>query len=305
MRLTVRNMFGWAAANLLIMGGFVRRAKKKALNGEYILSVFFHNPSRKEFESCIKWLKKNKFNFLSAYDIDKLIKENLPFPKGGVLLTFDDGWESNVSNVVEIANRYCVPVTIFVSTAPVEEGAYWWSYVQKARVEGLNGNPVEALKEMSNENRLLWMSRFKKEVSLEREAMTIDQLKNIVHSKYVVIGGHTHTHPVLIRCKDEHVFEELKVSKEKLELWTGKEISYFAYPNGDYSTRVVEILKQLNYRLAFTNRRTDLTPEMLKNNYTLPRFGFLEGASFAENICRMVGIWNPSALKIKMPQIFK
>src|SRR5688572_11249077 len=106
MKKRFRNMIGYLAANIFILAGFVRYATKRALRTKCIISLYFHKPSKDEFEYCIRWLKKKGFLFLSAQDLERIIKEEKPFPKGGVLLTVDDGWQSNVTNVVEVANRY-------------------------------------------------------------------------------------------------------------------------------------------------------------------------------------------------------
>ncbi|HYH14379.1 MAG TPA: polysaccharide deacetylase family protein [Flavisolibacter sp.] len=283
---------GWFLASLLIVFGFVKRRREKLLNEECILSLCFHHPSKKQFEQCIKWLKKYGFHFLSATDVEKIIQYNLPFPKGGVVMTLDDGWQSNETDVIEVANAYGVPVTIFVSTEPVEEGTYWFSYVNKAKQLGVKHPPKQTLKKWPNEKRLLMLDEIKKVVSLKREAMTVDQIRKAAESPWVTLGAHTHTHPILINCNDRQVYEELQVSKQKMEEWIGKEVRYFAYPNGDYSSREVETLKSLNYGLAFTTKKQYLVPASLKRKYELPRFMLLEEATFAENICRMLGIWN-------------
>lgn len=305
MKISIRNMFGWLVSNSLIMSGVVNRAKKRALSKECIITIYFHNPSKPEFEFCVKWLIKNKFKFFSTSDIERIMQQDLPFPKGGVILTVDDGWQSNEVNVVELAKKYRVPVTIFVSTAPVEEGNYWWSYILNAKPSGLTIMPVESFKKLPNEERILKISKMMNQINLEREAMTVDQVKNAAESEYVTIGGHTHTHPILINCKDDEVYNELIISRQKLESWTGKAVHYFSYPNGDYGPREIEFLKKLKYRLAFSDDPKILTPDLLKENYKLPRFGFLEGASSAENICRIVGVWQPMMLKFNLKNITK
>lgn len=297
MNMNLRNLLGLLAANTFIASGLVKRATKMALNSECILSIYFHKPTKTEFESCVKWLKEKGFTFLSVHDIERIIRQELPFPKGSVLLTADDGWQSNVGNIVEVANRYQVPVTIFVPTTPVEEGAYWWSYLQKARQSGVTTPSKKALKKMPEEKRFQIMQEIKKKVSPQREAMGVEQLKAISNSAYVTIGSHTQTHPVLINCDEVQVYEELDLSRQKLESWINKEVVYFAYPNGDYSMREVQILKSLNYRVAFSSEPKYLTPDLLGNNFTLPRFGFLDGASFSENICRITGVWQPLMIK--------
>ena len=298
MEKSFRNLLGCLAANVFIMTGFVKLATKRALNKKVILSLYFHKPSKSEFEFCIQWLKKKGFKFISLQEMERIVKGEMPFPKGAVLLTVDDGWQSNVINVVDVANRYKVPVTIFVSTTPAEEGAYWWSYVQQANKKGLTPYSKTALKKIPDDTRLGILQEIKKKISPCRDAMTIEQVKAISVSPYITIGSHTVSHPILINCTETKVYEELKLSRQKLESWTGKEVAYFAFPNGDYSSREVQILKTLNYRLAFSSQPKYLTPDMLKNRFTLPRFGFLEGASLAENICRMTGIWQPIMLKL-------
>jgi poly-beta-1,6-N-acetyl-D-glucosamine N-deacetylase len=292
MKRDFRNLSAWFVANLLILLGFVRQAVKRAMNGEFILSVYFHKPSKEEFESCINWLKKNKFHFLSTSDLDVIIQNGHPFPKGAVILTVDDGWQSNEANIVEVANKYGVPVTIFVSTAPVEEGTYWWSYVHNGLANDVKKHTSKKeLKKIPNKERLIKVEELKKGVFLKRDAMTIEQVKYAANSKYISIGGHTHTHPILINCNDDEVYSELELSKQKLESWINKKVICFAYPNGDYSKREMQVLQELDYHFAFCSEPRYLTSDIVKDKYILPRFGFLEGASFAENICRITGVW--------------
>jgi len=298
MKKSFRNLLGCLVATVFILAGFVRHARRKTLNTECILALYFHKPAKDEFERCVRWLKSKGFKFLSLHDIDRIKNEELPFPRGGVLLTVDDGWQSNVPNVVAVANTYEVPVTIFVATTPVEEGPYWWSYAQQAKQRGLISYSKKALKKMPEEKRLGILQEVKKKLAPGRDAMTVDQVRTISASPYVTIGAHTQTHPILTNCNERQVYDEIKGSRQKLELWTGKEVPWFAYPNGDYSRCEIQILKTLNYRLAFSSDPEYLTPQMLKDNFILPRFGFLEGASFAENICRITGVWQPVMLKL-------
>ncbi|OQP52846.1 polysaccharide deacetylase [Niastella yeongjuensis] len=298
MNKNLRNMLGYLAANTLILTGRVKQATRKALDTECILSLYYHKPGKDEFEFSIKWLKSQGFNFISPHDLERVMNREIPFPKGAVLLTVDDGWQTNVTNVVEVANRNQVPVTIFVSTTPAEEGTYWWSYVTQAKRQGLTSFSKHALKKMPEEERLKILKDIKQMIYPGRDAMTVDQVKMVANSPYVTIGSHTQTHPILINCPEMQVYEELKGSRQKLESWIGKEVVYFAYPNGDYSRREIKILKTLNYRLAFSAQPQYLTPALLNESFTIPRFGFLEGASSAENICRMTGVWQPMMRKL-------
>lgn len=292
MKFSARNLSAWVVANFLIACGFVRRARTNALKGNYILSVYFHKPSRKEFERCVKWLQMYKFNFISTADLEQIILKRTSFPKAAILLTVDDGWQSNAKNIVEVSQKYKVPVTIFISTEPVEEGNYWWSYWQRAVQLGVNKLPTKkTLKHIPNNIRRSIIDNLKKEALPKRDALTIEQVRTVSNHNYITIGAHTHTHPILINCCDDEVYEELELSKSKLEAWTGKKVCYFAYPNGDYSKREMTMLKEVGYKLAYCSEPRYLTPDVVQDRYKIPRFGFLEGASFAENKCRMMGVW--------------
>lgn len=305
MEITARNITAWLVAKLLILLGVTWYTAKKALKREYILSIYFHNPSKEEFELFIKWLKRKKFTFLSTADLECIILGGLTFPKGAVLLTVDDGWQSNEKNIVAIANEYCIPVTIFISTAAVEDGVFWWSYWEDSHSAILKSKQsLEAVKKVSNTERLLKLGERKKAILLKRNALTVEQVKNAFKSKYITIGSHSHTHPILINCNENEVRSELTMSKQKLESWIGKEVKYFAYPNGDYNQREIQILKELKYSLAFNVQPTYIIPDRLKDPYSLPRFSFVEGASFEENICRFLGVWKFSRIWLKLA-IFK
>ncbi|MEX2595200.1 MAG: polysaccharide deacetylase family protein [Anditalea sp.] len=288
----MRNIVSFFYGSLLIFFGFVRRARKRAMKGEFILSIYFHRPSKKEFETIIKWLIKKKFEFISVVDLKKIIEEKLPFPKGAILLTVDDGWATNETNIVDIANKLKIPVTIFISTQAAEEGVFWWSYVKEAKKKKLFYPSSNDLKKVPNQDRLDLVSEIKSKINLPRETMSIEQIRQIEKSDFITIGGHTHSHPILPNCDDEHIHYELSISKQKLETWLNKEVDIFAFPNGSYSESELRILKSLNYNLGFGNHPKYCSPEDLKNKYIIPRLAFLEGASLAENICRVTGVWS-------------
>src|SRR5690606_28964845 len=143
----------------------------------------------------IKWLIRKEFSFLDVATLKKIVDGKLPFPKGAVLITVDDGWQSNDANIVDIANKYKVPVTIFISTQAAEEGVFWWSFVKEAKKRGMGYPSSEALKKVSNQNRLDIVEKIKTKVRLPREAMTVSQIQRISKSEFITIGGHTHSHP--------------------------------------------------------------------------------------------------------------
>lgn len=268
------------------------------------MSLCFHAPSKNFFESCVDWLANNGFHFISVAELESIMNDQKPFPKGAVVITIDDGWQSNLDNIVPIAGKYKVPVEIFVSTEVVEKGnGYWWSYIVEARKMGLSSEPVEFFKTIDNEDRIKILEETKTKIQLKREALTVDQVNEISKNQFVSIGSHSVSHPILPRCSNEASRYEILHSKEVLEEWTGKQVKHFAYPNGDYSNREISFLKRFGYTLAFSTEQKYLTKEKLATQYRLPRFMMVENATFEENICRIVGVWpvKPKKNKVVYP----
>ncbi len=302
--MSFRNNIGKLLAKTLIRSGIVKNAVKKVQRGDYILSLCFHAPQKDFFESCINWLSAQGFHFISVSELERVIKGEIDFPKGAVVITIDDGWQSNLDNIVPLAVEHKVPVAIFVSTEVVEKGnGYWWSYIMEARKIGLSSESVEFFKTIDNEDRLKIIEETKTKIQINREALTIEQVNEISKSKFVAIGSHSVSHPILPRCSNVESKYEISHSKEIIEEWINKEVKYFAYPNGDYSNREISFLKRFGYTLAFSTEQEYLTKQKLSRPYSLPRFMMVESASFEENICRIVGVWplKPKRKKVVYP----
>jgi len=292
MKMTARNILTYLYANYLLMRGDVQKAVARLKNGQYILSIYFHDPSKPLFGKCMKWLNQQGIFFIDLKTLHEIALGNIPFPKGAVLLTVDDGWKTNKTNIVELAHQQNIPVTIFVTTEPVLVGnGYWWSYVKLANKSGYMSINPEQVKLMENKSRLEMLAKLKDRFCVGREAMTVDELQEIEKVGRVVIGSHTVTHPILPRCTDEEVYMEISHSKKQLEDILQHKINGFAYPNGDFSEREVNMVERAGYHLAFTTKPSYLTAENIKEKYMLPRFEVLKDVSFAENICRMSGVW--------------
>lgn len=84
--------------------------------------------------------------------------------------------------------------------------------------------------------------------------LSSSQLKGLVAAGWS-IGGHTVTHVDLTKLDPSAQEKELRDSQAFLEKITGQPVQYFAYPFGAYNARIIEVLKQDGYRLAFTTER--------------------------------------------------
>ena len=287
-----RNIAAFFLSKYYILTGKVKKVFGRASDGDFILSVYFHDPTKKLFESCVKWFIKNGYSFISIEELAAVAKGEKPFPLAAVILTVDDGWSGNRENIAAVANHYEIPVTIFASTQPIATGdAFWWSYIAEANKKGLVSQSVHALKKVPNDERVKVVNAVKPQLPLKREALTIEELKEISNTAFVSIGSHTVTHPILTNCSDEQSIFEIRESRKILEEWLHKDVAHFAYPNGEFTRREISFLKDSGYKIAFTTQPRYITSDNFTDLYTLPRFDVLEDVSFAENICRMTGVW--------------
>lgn len=287
-----RNAAAFLLSKFFIITGKIAAVKKRAANKEIILSVYFHDPSKELFEFCVKWFLKQGYTFITPDQLTAIAAGKEPFPSLAVILTVDDGWKNNKNNIAAVAKFYNIPVTIFASTQPIATGeAYWWSYIAAANKKGLVKESVSALKHVSNEERMDILNKVKSQLTLEREALTINEIQEIEANTPVTIGSHTVTHPILTKCSDAQSSFEISESRKILQQWLLKDVNHFAYPNGEYTDREINFLKESGYKTAFTTKPQYITADNFANMYTLPRFDVLEEVSFAENICRMTGAW--------------
>jgi peptidoglycan/xylan/chitin deacetylase (PgdA/CDA1 family) len=83
-----------------------------------------------------------------------------------------------------------------------------------------------------------------------REALNLEELKEML--PYVDFQSHTKFHPILTTCTEEECKEEIEGSKDYLGKLLDKEIEHFCYPNGDYTNREIEYVKNCGYKSART-----------------------------------------------------
>jgi len=296
----VRNGIGTILAWMLISLGRLKNAKHMAFSQNVILPIAFHNPDKKLFSRTILWLRKNGFVFLSLNQLIDIIIHKTACPQGAVWISLDDGWKDNIEHVIPAVVKLDIPVTIFICTGAVEEGTFWWRKVQicpKAILK--ESSKVETLKQIPESERQEIIGQIDRACNtFPREAMSIEEVKNIASIPQVTIGTHTVSHPILPNCPDDQIEYELKESKRKLEGWTGKKIIAFAYPNGSFDGREKRILETCGYKFAATTESKFATADT--NAYLFPRHVVMDDGSFSENLCHALGVWQTVVKRLKL-----
>ena len=164
------------------------------------------------FESQIRYLQRRGYRFRTA---EELLDEGPP-ANGTVVLTFDDGFRSWLTDVAPLLQRLGVRGTFYVS--PGLLGQQHWR---------LNGDAGKLL--------------------------VVEEAKALVDAG-MELGSHTMSHPDLRLLDGRELAFELEQSKVELEEITGRPCRTFAYPYGLYDERVTEAVAAAGYELAFAWR---------------------------------------------------
>jgi poly-beta-1,6-N-acetyl-D-glucosamine N-deacetylase len=218
-----------------------------------------------------------------------------------VWITFDDGWKGNYDGVFPVLKKEKIQATIFAVTGAIETtGVFWWTFAGKYKnlLPDKFRNDINLLWKVPDTERKKVIDELYEKVKdrLNREAITVEQLKEMSHSGYVVFGSHTVNHVITPNCTDEELNAELAVSKQKIEMWTGKTVNIFCYPNSDCSGRDEKLVKSNGYDIAVIagNRYAGNDDKPL----AIPRMGMGE-AYFPEELCHMFGVWQRFIKKFK------
>jgi peptidoglycan/xylan/chitin deacetylase (PgdA/CDA1 family) len=91
-------------------------------------------------------------------------------------------------------------------------------------------------------------------ISLGR-AMTSQEVRMLATSGLVKIGAHTVTHPSLPRLEASACHREVAQSKIACEAIVAAPVAAFAYPYGEFNTKVREAVKNAGFAMACTSRR--------------------------------------------------
>lgn len=212
--------------------------------------ILYHDPRPEIFEEHIRFLSKH-YTFVALQDYLSWREDpRAPLPQYSLIVTFDDGHRGNYE-LLKTIRDYSVKPTIYVCSGIVDTTRKFWFKFQ--------GVDVQYLKSVDHDVRLRNLSDctgFSIEQDFgeeERQALNRAEMNGMM--SHVDFQSHTCFHPILTTCNEKVVREELARSRIGLEQKIGRPVRHFAYPNGDYSTREVRLLREAGYQSA---RTTDI-----------------------------------------------
>lgn len=244
-------------------------------------------PTPAGFEEQARFLAEH-YRVVSMEEVVRAVRGEASLPPRAVLLTFDDAYGCVAEHAWPILKRYGLPVTLFVPTAYPDhpERTFWWDRLYQActatQQRQAIPTPLGPLPLQTLDQRQQAYQRLKRHVrqlpDAEQTAL-IDRLcdfldppppKNPVLGwealrqlarEGVTLAGHTQTHPLLNRVDAARAEAEIRGAFSDLRREVGEVLPVFAYPCGESTDAVVQVLRRLKMLLALTTCRgiNDLT----------------------------------------------
>ena len=259
-------------------------------NGKGGLTEFSVNVE--PFEKQIQWLSRH-FNIVSIDEIIKHIKGEIKLSGRVAAVTFDGGYAGNYKYAFPVLKRYNAPATIYITTEPIDDNIPWerkllylMSLTKKDRftiifdgkehnfeiknstqlsiVKNKIQNHMFSLTPAARENRLKQLSH---ELGVDRSCfaeklfLSWNQINEMNKDPLITIGSHTLTHRILTKISYADAKKEIFESKLYIEKMLGETITSFCYPDGHFSKRIIDLVKNAGY----TSSLAVVTPE-IKND---------------------------------------
>jgi peptidoglycan/xylan/chitin deacetylase (PgdA/CDA1 family) len=179
------------------------------------------------FNANLRFLKQNT----NVVSLDDFFSGRLSSKKINVVITFDDGYKSWVTNAAPILKALELPAIFFVSS-------------------GFIGLSKEDESDFMRSKLLLKLSP-----QSITGGLSAEDVRNLVEQGFTV-GGHSLNHYNLAELRDsDRLIYEIAEDKMKLERITGRKVEYFAYPFGIHQNpeiKLTEVLYKNGYRGAVT-----------------------------------------------------
>ncbi|WDV47734.1 polysaccharide deacetylase family protein [Clostridiaceae bacterium M8S5] len=167
------------------------------------------------FEEHMKILKDNNVNVIDIEELEEFLDSKKELPPNSVLITFDDGYKSNVTHAYPILKKYGFKATIFLVTA--------YSPKDTEKIPGITFPHISF-----------------KEIEETKDVFTYASHTHDFHKMDENKKGY-------LVCKtEEEIQKDLQKSIDLLKT------KYLAYPYGQYNEDTKKILKKLGITMAFT-----------------------------------------------------
>lgn len=233
------------------------------------------------FERQMEFLKEH-FSILSFSELLNLWSKKV-FEKDRryAVITFDDGWKDNFIYAFPILKKYSIPATIFLPTALIGTGQWFWpdkiGYIMrhhditpflyqrypwmkrlkgKGYVEKIDST-IEICKDLSEEEIHDFILQISKDLNLifpgDRMLVNWEEIEEMSQNG-ISFGSHSCTHRILTKLPAGDSQKEIEDSFRTLQERIINSIPVFCYPNGNYNREMIKLVKAAGYQAAVSTR---------------------------------------------------
>jgi peptidoglycan/xylan/chitin deacetylase (PgdA/CDA1 family) len=278
------------------------RVYRDAVSNEKFNPNLALSVSHQDFDSQLAFIKRVG-KFVTLEEAVSIYSRGQERSRGGVAITFDDGFRDNMTVALPIAEKYEAPIAIFITSGFIDRAAdLWWeehtfiiNRLERLYLQ-LSGDTLRwELSTLEDKNRAAsdlrslfkgmdltrqkeamqqLRSQCSERYSYDSEMLSWDEVQKLAAHPLVTLGVHTVNHPVLSRLTPEEVVCELQQSRERLQSKIGVRLEYFAYPMGQSayaSYREFQITEQCQFKAAFTAGPSEKLSEGSERLFQIPR----------------------------------
>jgi peptidoglycan/xylan/chitin deacetylase (PgdA/CDA1 family) len=226
-----------------------------------------------ELRQCIAFFLEQGFVFGAL--------SQLEHPSGTIFLTFDDGYANNML-ALPILQEFGVPATFFIVTDYVQHPRrFWWDVLWQMNTA--HASQIEQQFFQAEQAETYLVEQFGREIlacTNENRPLSMDEVRHIASQLNLTIGNHTHTHATLTHLPKLRIIEEICVAQGLLASWGGEAVlPALAYPNGAWSSEVLEAAEAAQMQLGFTTQHNTIDG-LTQNRLRLPRFSLRSDQPF-------------------------
>lgn len=222
-----------------------------------------------EFEACLRNLAEHG-KALSMSEALAIFAGAAPLAPNSFVITFDDGFENNLTVAAPLLRKYRIPAMFYVCSSFVEENrASWTDQLEHAfeHAPGAVQEKIAALDKMrsyvkSNPDvdpyeyarSVIGAAGAPDDRWLDQK-LSWAQVRELDQDELFDVGAHGHSHRILAYLPEEELRFEVEKSIALLGRAIGRAPEHFSYPEGlahCYSERVIRELKARGIRCSPT-----------------------------------------------------
>tara|TARA_X000000950_G_scaffold289128_1_gene410056 strand:+ start:975 stop:1907 length:933 start_codon:yes stop_codon:yes gene_type:complete len=275
----------------------------KLLNKNGTLVLLFHGVVNKKKKTSVrnytsKHIGKDSFynilqkckslgNCISIDELYYFIKERKKIPPYSFVITFDDGFQNNLSIAAPIIADLGLHFTIYLTSNFIDKNKLSWTdqleyglehtknkaiffnkqeiniesslrkkiFAHNIRILVKKSKEIDPYELIKKINKSLNIYNFDLLDSQLDKKINWEDIQKFSEEKFITFGGHSHTHNNLDFLSKNKLQEEIKTNLDMLKDKANLDCKHYAYPEGgknSFSERVIKVLKSYKVLTATT-----------------------------------------------------